>query len=307
MVLGDGGKGNANQRLVAEGIAAVCADRTDNRAAGCAFALYLGDNVYDTGVESADDPQFHSKFEQPYAGLDFPFFVVMGNHDYGSTSLARWRAEPQVAYTARSEKWTLPAPYYTFAVGNVQFYGLDTNALMLESIWGDSGQGAWLDDQLDGPRDQWRVVFGHHPYRSNGQHGNAGAYEGLGWLPVVRGSTVADFYEDHVCGRVDIAFAGHDHNRQWLSPTCRTHFVVSGAASHVTPLARRDANPTEFEDDSEEGFLWVEIDGDALTGVFYDADGTERFVRTVARSGTRGWPASQAMDANHSGMRRSSQ
>jgi tartrate-resistant acid phosphatase type 5 len=50
---------------------------------GCAFAVMLGDNLYKTGVSGVDDPQWQTKFEQPYADLAFPFHPVYGNHDYG--------------------------------------------------------------------------------------------------------------------------------------------------------------------------------------------------------------------------------
>lgn len=307
VVLGDGGKGNATQRAVAEGIATVCAARRDDRGPGCRFALYTGDNIYDSGVEGPDDPQFAVKFEEPYADLDVPFFMVLGNHDYGSTSLAGWRGDPQVAYSGRSAKWTLPQSHYAFDVSGVRFLALDTNAIMLEDIWGDSGQGAWVDRQLSGPRRQWRIAFGHHPYRSNGQHGNAGDYEGLGWLPVVRGATLEAFFEAHLCARVDIYFSGHDHNRQWLSPTCRTEWVVSGAAAGTSALVERNGTPAEWQDDQTPGFLWVEVDGDRLTGTFHDLDGTERYTRVVLRSGSGAAPGPSPLDASHSGMRRSSQ
>ena len=68
VVLGDAGMGNQAQYDVAEAIKNVCAQR------GCDFALYLGDNFYDTGVSSIDDSQFIDKFELPYANLDFPFY-----------------------------------------------------------------------------------------------------------------------------------------------------------------------------------------------------------------------------------------
>jgi tartrate-resistant acid phosphatase type 5 len=49
------------------------------------------DNFYDEGVDSLDDEQFQTKFELPYADIDFPFWVVLGNHDYGELSLDVFR------------------------------------------------------------------------------------------------------------------------------------------------------------------------------------------------------------------------
>ena len=57
VALGDGGEGNATQYKVGEAIKKWCQAQSDD-APGCDFALYLGDNFYDDGVESVDDPHF---------------------------------------------------------------------------------------------------------------------------------------------------------------------------------------------------------------------------------------------------------
>ena len=100
IALGDGGEGNDAQYANAQGIASVCAEQ------GCDFALYLGDNIYDSGVDSVDDEQFLNKFELPYEQLDFPFYVVMGNHDYGGNGVGNEpeKVDFEVGYTERSEK-----------------------------------------------------------------------------------------------------------------------------------------------------------------------------------------------------------
>ena len=67
---------------------------------------------------------------------------------------------------------------------------------------------------------------------------------------------------------------------QWLEDTCGTAFIVSGGGHSTYPIG--GANPTYFEAAST-GFLWVEIDGNTLTGVFYDANATEVFRRTITR------------------------
>src|SRR5690606_16435034 len=73
LALGDGGRGNSKQYEVAAAMEGVCA------AKGCDFAIYLGDNIYSDGVSSVDDSQFEEKFESPYASLDFPFYMALGN------------------------------------------------------------------------------------------------------------------------------------------------------------------------------------------------------------------------------------
>lgn len=279
VALGDGGEGNETQFAVADAVRAVC------DALGCDFAVYLGDNFYDSGVVSVDDPQWDTKFELPYAELDFPFFAALGNHDNGADGLGtrRWRGDAQVAYanSGKSDKFTMPARQYgVLPSDGMALVVLDTNDLMFGLDAREQGElvdGFFAD--LD--PDRVRVVAGHHPYVSNGRHGNAGAYEGLPWLPVVSGAGVRTFMEAHVCGQADLYLAGHDHTLQWLAPTCGTHFVVSGAAAKTTDLAGW-GTPTLFETDETAGFFWFELVGRRLLGRAYDRDGEVLFEHRVA-------------------------
>ena len=87
------------------------------------------------------------------------------------------------------------------------------------------------------------------------------------------GVEIRDFVEDIVCGQAQVYISGHDHNRQMFDPVCGTYFFVSGASAKTSPFVHRDSNPTEWEDDTREGFLWVQIQGTELTAAFYDLDG----------------------------------
>ncbi len=295
VAMGDGGEGNTAQYENGQAVADLCAAKSDDRA-GCDFVLYLGDNFYDAGVESVNDNQFNLKFEYPYEPLDIPFYVVLGNHDYGGCVLGTcgtgWDFELsqyQVEYTNYSDKWTMPAEYYTFVKEHVTFFGLDTNALMWDPWYSTAeDQYPWMEEELARATSGWKIAFGHHPYISNGRHGNAGTYEGLDWLAewsiadVPLGAGVKDFMDQHICGQVDLYLAGHDHNRQWLEPTCGTEFIVSGAAAKLTPLENR-GNPTFFEDDQLEGFVWIEIRDECLTGAFYNYMGILEFEQTYCR------------------------
>jgi 3',5'-cyclic AMP phosphodiesterase CpdA len=279
-VLGDGGEGNVAIYDVASATHTVCARR------GCDFVLYLGDNFYDNGVTSVADTQFQTKFEMPFAEVDLPFYVVLGNHDYGglgSGITVDWdRGAYEIAYSTRSTKWTMPAAYYDFEVANAQFLALDTTAIKHEE--GYEAKEAWLEGAMSGSRAPWRIGFGHHPYISNGDHGNAGDYQGaLDVGRVLDGVHLKAFFDDHVCGDFDVYFAGHDHTRQWLGTSCGTIFAVSGAAAKVTHLHTPDRNPVAYEDDTEPGFLWVEIDGDRLTAAFYDSQANLDFSTVVTR------------------------
>ena len=131
VVLGDGGEGNENQFLVANAVELVCAER------GCEFALYLGDNFYDSGVDSAMDSQFDTKFEQPYADLDFPFYATMGNHDYGGfiggVFANEWgKVAYEIEYTNYSDKWIMLDKWYAFSHKNARFISIDSARMMFE-------------------------------------------------------------------------------------------------------------------------------------------------------------------------------
>lgn len=273
VALGDAGEGNATQYKVADAIGAVCANL------GCDFALYLGDNFYDTGVADVDDAQFQEKFELPYANLDFRFYPVLGNHDYGGDGAGweLWKGQSYIDYTTRSDKWTFPDLYYAHEHEHVAFYGLDTTQL----FWGiDEDQATWLREELATTDATWKIAYGHHPYTSNGPHGDAGNYEGLDWVPIVDGQNIKDFMDGEVCGEVDVYLCGHDHSLQWPRETCGTEFLVSGAGAKVTEIEGND--PTYFEENVP-GFLWVELRGDQFTGIFYDEDGFELYRRVFNR------------------------
>jgi hypothetical protein len=287
VALGDGGTGDDAQKKVALAIKNVCAAR------GCDFALYLGDNMYETGVTSANDQQFKDKFEEPYADLDFPFYVALGNHDYGSNGSNLFpnnsQSAAQVEYTAHSAKWNLPNYYYTFRQGPIAFFVLDTNSVVLPEQFPLGGfhtppapadeQQAWLDHELAASDAPWKIVFGHHPYLSNGEHGNAGDY---GVPAEAKGIRLKTLFEDSVCGKAQVFLSGHDHDREWLEPSCGTTFIVSGAAAKVRDMPGHGSQ-SRWSDATKHGFLWAEVSGDTMVGVFYDEDGQESYEDRVER------------------------
>jgi tartrate-resistant acid phosphatase type 5 len=288
VVLGDGGTGDAAQRKVARAVESVCRQR------GCDFSLYLGDNIYNNGVARADDAKFDTHFEQPYENLDFPFYVTLGNHDYGPSidlfggvtafQFTDRRAALQVEYTGWSDKWTMPDRVYAERVGPVELFSIDTNAI-ISGRFGNltkSRQQSWLDARLESSDARWKIVFGHHPYISNGEHGNAGNYD-CGGLDPYKGEPLRELVEESVCGKAQVYFAGHDHHREWLEPTCGTTFIISGAAAKLRGLRNCEGTPTRYQDAAKRGFLWVEIAGDVLTGVFYDDEARIDYQDVITR------------------------
>ena len=274
IAVGDTGKGNGSETQVAMAMDAKC------RASGCDFVLLLGDNIYDTGASSPTDPQFASKFETPFTPLDMPFYVALGNHDYGGGGMGNEFDKPdnEIAYSQHSTKWKMPARYYHFTEKSTDFFALDTNAQMYSM---DGQQKTDVSGWLAASTATWKIVYGHHPYMSNGPHGNAGIYDGAPQTPVFNGVEVKAFSESVWCGKADLYLSGHDHTRQWLTDTCSgTELVVSGGGSSPDPLV--GSNATRFAA-ADLGFLYVVVDGSTLLAEFCDSSGNVNFARKLTK------------------------
>jgi tartrate-resistant acid phosphatase type 5 len=241
-------------------VAAACA------RLGCDLVLLLGDNLYPTGMDTPADPRMDGWIRDVYAPLGLPVYLVLGNHDYG-TGRDLQRAEWQVAWARGRPGFHLPARAWVSDIGPARFIGLDTNAAFQ---FGDLGQGAFLEEQLSTSAALWNVVFGHHPLRSDGPHGNAGAYDGAPWVPLVAGESVRQLLEPAVCARADLYLSGHDHSRQ-LIDYCGAHLVVSGAGASTTPLGDH-GNQRRFGSEAP-GAVWISLGPDRGQIVFLGADG----------------------------------
>lgn len=293
VALGDTGKGNERQRKVGRAIGRTC-----ESLGGCAFGILLGDNIYPSGAESVDDPAFVRTFEEPYGELPFPWWVILGNHDYGGNGRGTepQRGQVQLDYAHRNPKWRLPAPYYSFTAGPVDFFALDTNSIflsdfsmLLTDLVSDlpvfaqraTDQTEQLAGEIARSRQPWRIALGHHPYVSNGRHGDAGQYDRVpSGLPGA-GGAVKRFVEEQLCGRVHVYLSAHDHNLQDLGSRCGTEFLVSGGGAAATSI--RNDRPVPFAQKAE-GFLLVEADPEALVFRFFDAESSLLHERRVTKA-----------------------
>ena len=289
IAMGDVGTGFSNQQPASLVIESVCL-----AAGGCDFVLLMGDNFYDVGVDSVTDSQWDDKFEDPYANLDLPFYPVLGNHDGGlwGTGVELWKGDVQVEYSDYSDKWTMPGRYYKHSWGNVDLFGIDTSSVFFDGLgapfitsYSDltDDQASWLQSEWAGASTgDWRFVYGHHPYLSNGPHGNAGTYEGIPFVPYVSGDEIKDFLDDNVCGQADFYICGHDHSRQWMVDTCNgTQLVITGAGAKTSSID--GSQPTWFEDADTEGFFLFEITGNTATVQVWDVNGTMNYESVITK------------------------
>ncbi len=274
IALGDTGKGNPGQYQVGAAMGTLCA------AQGCDFVILLGDNFYPNGVDSTEDPLWKKAFVDPYATVEAPFYAVLGNHDCGGdgagTDLPR--GDVQVAYSEVNPKWRMPGRHYKWSLGEVDFFVADTNRSMFSV---DEDVRTDFEKWLPASTAKWKIAFAHHPYLSNGEHGNAGSYDGLPFVPVANGAGVKSFLDERVCGQADFLFTGHDHSIQWLETTCDgTELIVSGGGAKATRLLGKQ--PAYYQSKNL-GFVYMIIRGNTLTASFYDADGVQQYTRTVVK------------------------
>ncbi|RDI48256.1 metallophosphoesterase [Nocardia mexicana] len=283
LLTGDAGTGARPQWLVADAM------RDLHGREPFDLALGLGDNIYESGPWTEDDRQFLDKFENPNHGLDFPWVMVLGNHDTSSVlpGDGGWlqRGDHEVGYHRRSARWYMPARYYSVRVPRerpvVEFFVLDLNPVaaylppLLQPYWAPGGQfmseqAAWLDEAVATSPARWKIACTHHPYLNNGPHGDAGNYEGV-TLDPLDGRHAKRFLDDHVIGRCQFLLSGHDHSLQVLehAPELRgTRQLISGAAAksvHNEPLGReRLSHPSLFQTFTELGFMVMDLTADSV-------------------------------------------
>ena len=243
-VLGDMGEAGVPQEQVAESVAQECVD------AGCQFAVMLGDNLYDAGLDGtvATENRLRALLDMYPA---FPKFLVLGNHDWDAVRSQLPRAQRQLDWIAQQEDVFGAFHYYDVRAGPAHLWGLDSNWIVRHlgdertpalAQWGASiGSG-------DAP---WVFAFGHHPLLSNGTHGNAGSYLDRG-ARLWDGQGFRAFLERHVVGQADVYMAGHDHNLNFFPGAGAgagdgTASLVSGAAAKCRPVGSAAMNPGDGE------------------------------------------------------------
>ena len=200
LAFGDSGSGSEEQFELADQMEKFRPD----------FVVHTGDVLSDGLDEDADDQYFI-----PYAGLlsRTPFFLTLGNHDYGrdlKTSAGKGFLKANFAPFHSVPLTGLPPHYYFFDEGNARFFVLDVNAFSGASfappLEPGSKQYKWLEHYLAKASDKtWKFVVVHQPLYSTGAH------------PVVE-EELAALEPLFLKYKVDLVLQGHDHDYERTFP-----------------------------------------------------------------------------------------
>ncbi|HZN53726.1 MAG TPA: metallophosphoesterase [Candidatus Polarisedimenticolaceae bacterium] len=199
------------------------------------FVVLVGDNLY--GAERPQD--FKQKFEDPYKALldeGVKFYGALGNHD------------------AREQRF-----YKLFNMDGKLYYSLKAPSekvrfFMLDSTYPVPEQIDWLEKELKGSNEDWKIAVFHHPlYSSGGRHGS----------DLKLRETLEPLFVKY---NVSVAFTGHDHFYERIKPQHGiVHFVVgSGGQLAIGDIDKR-SSITAKGFDTDNAFLAAEISGDTMT------------------------------------------
>jgi predicted MPP superfamily phosphohydrolase len=248
LAFGDFGTGNADMTKSAAAVASY------HRTHPFDMGVTLGDNVLSNGVTGTEDPRWKEVWEDLYQPLGIPIFATTGNHDWGFAD----SPAAEILYARTSQTWRMPALYYTYTAGPIQFFAVTTQAM-------SETQLAWLDSELSRSKARWKIVYGHHPVYSHGSHGDTpGLNENL--LSIMK-------------GRVQIYLAGHEHTPQHLKPEGGVHLFINPAAGQGMRPAGR--GPRTLYTGSFHGFSVIDADANELTFRFVDTEGQTQYETTL--------------------------
>jgi predicted phosphodiesterase len=200
-----------------------------------------------------------------YGGLGITFYPALGNHDWGHPD----SPAAEILYSAKTTTWRMPAAYYTYTAGSVQFFAIDT-----QSIAGSEKQLAWLDRELARSQAKFKVVYGHHVIYSGGQYQESEPLKRT-LLPLLR-------------NRADVYICGHDHNLQALRTEDGVHFYVSGGGG-AGLYELRKYERSVFASRAN-GFTVIEADQSRLIVKLVDVSGKTVFEDTIRKDSPSSTP-----------------
>lgn len=261
------------------------------------FISSVGDNFYERGVASVNDPQFIESFQRIYSHprlLPIPWYLVLGNHDHRGSFTA------QIQYSTISPRWNMPARYFVLRISpQLLAIHIDTtpfvdtyDGINARSKLPDdpSEQIAWLHQVfITYPRTTRFVIVGHHNMYSSSVVGHYGQLSLRDRIePVLRP------YSNQIIAYI----AGHEHSLMHMqpygkpgqSPLSNIDHFVTGAGSRLRPVvpppSSRDSYwrkccgvlspslnesvPRTVWTQTINGFFIFRLDGDLFYATAYD-------------------------------------
>lgn len=277
---------------IADKVQAACA------ADPCDFVVVAGDNVYGKGIETDGDA---AALRLMVAELGLPVWFVLGNHDWHPIrpTMATARAELDLLGAVPAARGA--AHFWSMEAGPVAIWGLDSNLLVR---FGHLTGGRWMDAFLremgEDDSGRWRIAMAHHPWFSDGQHGDAGVYLD-GDRRLWRGEAYADALEQHIRPHADLYLSGHDHNLQFFDHG-GVGVLVSGSAAKCNPRGDQDARfaegrPAPAMTRFERGFAVVDAT-DAVLGVTFHSLSEGAFFSATRARGDAAWTFPDGQDVD---------
>ncbi len=208
VALGDCGTGTSEQALLQQQLVQF----TSRKKADA--LLLLGDNAYYAGLKN----EYKSKFFDVYGTDLLPsttLWPAPGNHDYGDNTFS---------YPYYFDLFTLPTnaesgglaslseSYYAYNIGDVHFISLDSFGSADGKRMSDSTskQFRWLVEDLKQNKQNWTIVYFHHPPFSLGSHNADQEAE----LTAIR-KTIVPVFDKY---KVDLVLTGHSHTYERSYP-----------------------------------------------------------------------------------------
>ncbi|KAE9601042.1 putative Acid phosphatase [Lupinus albus] len=180
LVVGDWGrKGAHNQTKVAAQMA------IHGKKLNIDFVISTGDNFYNDGLTSTNDPAFAESFTKIYTApsLQKKWYNVLGNHDYKGNVSAQLSPLLQQC----DKRWICLRSFIVNAEA-VDFFFIDTNPFLDDYFKLGAKKYDWsgvlprpqyisnllkdVDLALKQSRAKWKFVVGHHPIKSAGENGS---------------------------------------------------------------------------------------------------------------------------------------
>jgi acid phosphatase len=259
IVFGDWGAGSPLQRDVAAAMVNYCRHASPK----VDFAIAAGDNFYNSGISGITDVQWQTKFEKmyPIKAMNFPFYAVLGNHDWGGNPAG------QISYMLERSRWRMEGFYYQISAPQqlADFFFVDTN-LWLPQFGSENlskKQTQWLDKALSESQARWKFCIGHHPPYTDGVHTKDKD-------PGIVRETLVPLLDKY---GVHTLYGGHDHDLQHIQiEGKKTHFVVSGGGGGK--LRKRETHQYgPFYQDMTGGVLAVQV-AETIQSKFVAQDGS---------------------------------